>query len=249
MFVVKKILSAWLLPPFGLLLLAAFGVLAARRWPRFGRSLALASLAALVVLSFPWCGNALLASLERYPPIAPGDLARAQAIVVLGGGLYPAAPEYGTDTVNHASLVRARYAVQLQRRSGLPILASGGTVYGGTPEAAVIKSLVQRELGGQVRWSEEISRDTAENAAFSAIQLKRDGVTRIALVSHAWHLPRAVELFERQGLTVYPAPTAFATNYPDVLARFLPSAGALANSGTAIHEWAGILVQRMTGGS
>lgn len=248
MFVFKKILAAYLLPPFGLIPLALLGVLLARRWPRFGRSLALASLAAVVVLSFPWCGNALLASLERYPPVAPRDLAHAQAIVVLGGGLYPAAPEYGADTVSSASLVRARYAVQLQRRSGLPILASGGTVYGGTPEARAIKALVQRELGGQVRWSEESSRDTAENAVFSAVQLKRDGVTRIALVSHAWHLPRAVELFERQGLTVYPAPTAFATNYPDGLARFLPSAAALANSGTAVHEWVGILVQRMTTG-
>ena len=90
------------------------------------------------------------------------------------------------------------------------------------------------------------SRDTAENAVFSAAMLKKDGVSRIALVSHGWHLARAVELFQLQGMDVIPAPTGFTTPAPTLFPQFLPSAEALANSSLALHEWLGILVQRIT---
>lgn len=244
MFYAKKLLSALVLPPAGPLLLALAGLWLSRRHPRTGKTIATIALLGMLGLSLPPVAHSLMRGLEDRPPIAPTQLARAQAIVILGGGAYRGAPEYGGDTVNSATLVRVRYGAILQRRSGLPVLVTGGAPFGGRPEAIVIKEAVEQDFGGKVRWVEDQSRDTKENAVFSARLLKADGIARIALVSQAWHLARAVELFEREGLEVIPAPTAFssvATERPG----FLPSADAFADSSQALHEWLGLLVQRL----
>lgn len=244
MFLLKKLLSALALPPLSLILLALLGVILTRRHPRTGRWLAGLSLLGLVVLSLPAVSIVLTRSLETYPPIPAAQLSRAQAIVILGGGVYSGAPEYGGDTVGQYTLERIRYGAYLQKRSGLPILVSGGAPFGGRPEADTMQETLEREFGSKVRWVEKRSHDTAENASLSGASLWAAKVTRIALVSHAWHLPRAVALFEKQGLEVIAAPTAF-TIWPEPnAALLLPSAGALARSSMALHEWLGILVQR-----
>ena len=60
------------------------------------------------------------------PYVDPTQDATGQAIVVLGGGLYPRAVEYGADTVSRRSLERVRYAARLQKRMGKPISLAGG---------------------------------------------------------------------------------------------------------------------------
>lgn len=274
MFYLKKLLSALVIPPFGLVLLGFFGLWLAHRHPRTGRGIAAFALLGLTALSLPLVADALMHSLEIYPALSvtwgqgtfsdakpssepkasasiKGDpkrlpTHRPQAIIILGGGNYPAAPEYGGDTVSRYTLERVRYGAQLQKRSGLPIFVSGGAPFGGRPEGETMKEAVERDFHGQVKWVEAASRDTAENAAFAAAMLKAAGITRIALVSHGWHLPRAVELFERQGFEVLPAPIGFTTQGPSLLAQSLPSAGSLEGSSVALHEWLGIFVRYAT---
>ena len=245
-FLLKKFLAAIILPPFSLILLAIAGLWIARRHPKTGRSISLAALVLMLVLSLPVVGGALVRGLEWYSPISPEALSRAQAIVILSGGNNHDAPEYGGDTVNQPTLERIRYGVHLQRESGLPILVSGGAPSGGKPEAEAMQASIERDFNGQVTWVENTSRDTAENATRSAALLRQAGITRIALISQAWHLPRAVELFERQGLEVLPAPTGFSSSPPSLMMQLRPQADALAGSTQALHEWLGILVQRLT---
>lgn len=246
MFYLKKLLSALFLPPAGPLLVALWGLWLAGRHPRAGRAVAAAAVLGMLALSLPPVAGALMRSLEDRTPITAAGLARAQAIVVLGGGKYDAAPEYGADTVNRYTLARLRYAVYLQKRSGLPLLVTGGAPYGGRPEGEAMKEAAERDLGGKVRWAEIESRDTAENAVYSARLLKADRISGIALVSDGWHLARAVELFERQGLEVIPAPTGFTTHAPAMFEYLLPSASAFSESYEALHEWLGLFVQRIT---
>lgn len=247
MFLLKKILAALILPPAGPLLLALCGLWLTRakswRWQHGGRWLATLSLLGLLLLSLPFVGNALMAPLEPHPPIAPEQLLRVQAIVILGGGSYHAAPEYGGDTVGYTTLERLRYGARLARQSGLPLLVSGGAPYGGRPEAESMKAALEQDFGVKVRWVETASRDTAENASLSAPLLKAAGVARIALVSHGWHLPRAIALFEKQGLQVIPAPTAFSTGSPSLVENLLPS--ALVRSRWALNEYLGRLYNRL----
>ena len=245
MFYLKKLLSALVLPPLGPILLALIGLWLARWRPRVGHALAAIALLTLVTLSMPPVAVALKRSLEERPPISAEELARAHAIVILGGGVYWRAPEYGGDAVGSESLERVRYGVHLQKRSGLPILVTGGAPFGGRADAEAMKEAIEGYFGGRVQWVESASRDTAENAAYSAAILKAAGITRVALVSHAWHLRRAVPLFERQGLDVMAAPTGFTTGPPSPFAAALPSARALAASSDALREWLGILVQEV----
>jgi len=243
MFYLKKVTAALVLPPAGLILLALGGLWLARRHPRTGRGITLFALLCLLLLALPPVSNALIRSLETGPPISERDLGRAQAIVILGAGTYFAAPEYGGDTVPGASLERLRYGVQLQNRSALPILVTGGSPFGGRAEGESMKEAIERDFHGKVRWVEKDSRDTDENALYSARLLKAAGISRIALVSHAWHLRRATAHFEAQGLEVLPAPTGFATGAPALSAQALPSAGALSASSRALLEWLAIAVQ------
>ena len=106
-----------------------------------------------------------------------------------------------------------------------------------------MKAVLEDEFGVPVRWVEAASRDTEESASLSAKLLKARGVNRIALLSHGWHLPRAVPLFEKQGLEVTPAPMGFSTAPPSALASFLP--GGLGNSSKALHEYLGRLYNRL----
>ena len=248
MFLLKKLLASLILPPTGPLLLALCGLWLARSRSRrrqlVGWWLATLSLLGLLVLSLPVVGNALMAPLEPYPPISAAQLQRVQAIVILGGGTYYAAPEYGNDTVGWASLERLRYGAHLARQSRLPLLVTGGVAFGGRPEGESMREVLESDFGVKVRWVETASRDTAENASLSAPMLRAAGITRIALVSHGWHLPRAMPLFERQGLEVTSAPMAFSTGSPSLVENLLPG-GGLHTSRMALREYLGQLYNRL----
>lgn len=258
MFLLKKLLSALLLPPAGPLVLAAIGIWLmhresrrenhAQRHPlgrRVGLCLATASIGGLFALSLPLVSYWLMAPLQRMASATAPALARAQAIVVLGGGNRHNSSEYGGDTVGRYTLERIRYAARLARQTGLPLLVTGGTPAGGRPEGETMAAALREDFATPVRWIENRSLDTAENAAYSAPMLKAAGIQRIALVSHAWHLPRAVPLFERQGFVVLPAPTAFHSLPQSPWARWLPSSRALEASTDALAEWLGRLFNQL----
>jgi uncharacterized SAM-binding protein YcdF (DUF218 family) len=207
--------------------------------------LASLSLILLAVLATPYVAYRLASGLETIPPISIEALSRAQAIVILGGGISRNAPEYGGDTIGRASLERIRYGVYLQRQYGLPILVTGGYPQGGIPEAEAMRDGIIKEFGGSVTWVERKSLDTAQNATLSAPLLKQNEINTIALVSHAYHMPRAVRDFEKQGLVVFPAPMGFRTEGTVTLMSFMPQAGALSTSAHALNEWGGILAQKL----
>lgn len=244
MFFLKKFILSVVLPPLGPIILIVAGLALASYRRILGRVLVGASLTALVILSTPWMAGFLMSGLQKFPPIDPSQLAKCQAIVVLGGGVYRDAPEYGGDTIGFVSLERLRYALYLRKLSGLPILATGGAPEGGVAEAVAMRKSAEDEFGNQIQWIEVQSMDTSSSARLSASLMKEQGVKRIALVSHAWHLPRAVANFEAVGLEVVPAPMGFLRSSVDALA-FLPSASALAASSRALHEWLGILAGRL----
>ena len=108
--------------------------------------------------------------------------------------------------------------------------------------------ILDREFAVKVYWQETRSRTTAENAVMSAAILKEAGVSRIVLVTQAFHMPRAVRLFRSAGLEVIPAPTDFKTD-DDASIGFgslIPRASAMQNSYYALHEWLGIAWLAMT---
>lgn len=240
LFLLKKIVSAFILPPTSLILMAFVGLWLTKKRPKAGRALVALSLTTLLVLSLPVTGNALLQSLETAPPISDTQLKEIQAIVILGGGTNSQAPEFGNeDTVNRWTLQRLRYGAYLQQLTGKPILVTGGAPFGGRPEADAMAETLQRDFHAKDIWIEDQSKDTAENAANSAAILKEHDIQRFAVISQAWHLPRAIKLFEQQGLRVYPAPTGYTHEDNETIIRWLPKASAQDKSSIALKEYLG----------
>ncbi|MFL6647365.1 MAG: YdcF family protein [Sulfurifustaceae bacterium] len=242
MLVIAKAIGTLLTPPTVLVVLAMVGLLVQRR-SRWGASLAWAGLLSLLLLSVPFTAHVLIGTLQdRVPPLVTNETLRAHAdaIVVLGGGRIRNAPEYGTDTVNDFTLERLRYAVRLHRASGLPLLMSGGSPFGEpVSEAELMQRSLSEDFNVRANWIEGHSRNTYENATYTRAILEAGGMRRIVLVTHAWHMPRALHAFQRVGLDVIPAPTGYITFRRSVLS-FLPSSSGLSESSRAINEWIGI---------
>ena len=237
-----NLISEFLLPPLNLLLVAVLGLWLWHKRPLIARLLLTTSIILLWLLSTPYFAEMLLHGLEGEPYVTDTKKPLADAIVVLGGGTYFHAPEYGGDTVGKETLERLRFAAKLQRETGKPVLVTGGAPLGnGTSEAAQMKQVLEHEFNVPVQWAEGASDNTLENARLSQQLLKQTGITRIYLVTHAWHMPRAVLAFQAAGFQVVPAPTAYTTRYQTDLLAFIPNAYALRDSRIFMHELIGML--------
>lgn len=244
----KLAFTTLVLPPGGPILLVLLGVLAWRRHPRAGRILSAAGALSLWLLSLPVVSAALVDAMGGGRPVDPSAAATAEAIVILGGGVRVQAPDYGGDTLGRLTLERVRYGALLARRTGLPVLVTGGATRDGVrPEAHLMRESLEREFGIAVRWVEDRARDTRQNAANAARVLGAEGKRRVLLVMHGFDVRRATALFEAAGLEVVAAPTLVPRLEGLEPSDLLPSAGALAVSHFALYEAAGLARDAVAG--
>lgn len=236
-------ISALLLPPLNLVILCGAGLLLSRKRHRFGITLSVGALLALIVLSTKAGALLLVTPLENHTsPLLSTHNTGAQAIVVLGGGRLANAPEYGgRDIPSLITLARLRYAAKLYRETTLPILVTGGAPDGlAESEAASMARTLREDFSVPVQWIEGDSNNTAENAAFTAKILKPEGVLRVLLVTDGLHMPRSTAAFEKSGLEIIPAPTILFSRQPLAFFDFLPGGEGLRRSHYAMHEWIGM---------
>ena len=251
---IGSLLEQIILPPGGLIIVSLVGLALIRRTQRLGFYMATFGLVLLYIVSLPVTANVLLSWLEPETALTEKQLSitvetkqpsgSPQAIVILTAGRHENTPDFSGDTTNAIGLERIRYGVWLARRTMLPILVSGGLGDETRPPlAALMKQIIVNEYALPVRWVEERSGTTYENAKYSTEKLKADGIETIYLVTHAAHMKRSVMSFEKFGLTIHPAPTAFGStgrlvNGPH---SFLPDAKALHRTAMVFHEWVGML--------
>jgi uncharacterized SAM-binding protein YcdF (DUF218 family) len=228
------------LPPTGFVVLLTAGLLMRGRWWRFGRRLTWAALIALILFGMPIVSTSLLLALETDLPMVPPSDHPPQAIVVLSAEMIRAHQEQLGFRPGLLSLDRLRTAAMMHRRTGLPILVSGGDARPASPALAdVLAQSLNDDFQTQPRWIEAKSTDTWENAQFSAAILKAQGITSIYLVTHSWHMRRALLAFRDTGLTVTAAPTSLDDALGPDLGDFLPRASGWQTGYFATHEWIG----------
>jgi len=257
-------LAETLITPPGIVVLLLFLTFLAylhRQW--LGAAMLVLSTIILVALSLPLTGHQLMNGLESFskPPVlvrmaetgpqaslyVPQDSQKEppEAIVVLGSGRYSEAPEYDLmDTVSVYGLERLRYAAFLQRKTGLPILVSGGAPGGeDTAEAEHMQAVLTEDFRANVKWVERESRNTSENGRYSQALLASAKVRHVYLVTHAWHMRRAARAFESAGIKVTPAPTGFHTlsRAARAAGAYLPSAQGMYFSSLALRERLGFV--------
>jgi len=249
----KPVLTALVLPPVPFLVAVLVGarLLPTRR--AWGWGIVVVSVMGLWLTSTMATAHGLERTLLAVPPALSAERidtirrdARSKtgmAVVVLGGGMEPLAPEYGVSNLSEMSLQRLHYGLWLGHETGVPVAFSGGTGWGqdgGGSEADTAARIAAQDFGRPLRWTEGGSRDTRENAARMVPLLKRAGVTRILLVTHGWHMPRARRNFEAAaalaGIEVEAAPMGLARGLQRPALAWVPSAAGFSRVRDVVHE-------------
>lgn len=249
---IRAFFKALLMPPLFNIVIILVALLLLKRWRILKVFMLSFSLLSLLLLSMPAVSHFLAGQLERYPALVWQDINPDdyQAIVVLGSGRHRQAPEYGgVDVPKTLGLERLRYAAYLQRKTGLPIMVTGGAwLYDTVPESDFMARVLERDFKSTVKWREDKSRTTWENALFSKQLADQHGINHVLLVTHAWHMPRAIYSFEQVGLDVTPAPTMFKSiNLPGTsFFDFVPNINSLQTSTYMLHEMLGVLWYRFS---
>ena len=248
----KPYLTALVMPPASLLIFIVIGSLLIKTNAKLARRIILSSVALLWLLSTNgfsiWLHNQVI---PEYPLITAKDLGdrSVQVIVVLGGGVVTGLPG-GDQQMSKTSLERLRLGAQLARQSGLPMAFSGGSGWGAkdasVSEAEVAEAVLLNAFGMRLNFKESSSRDTQENAAHSWKLLSMQGITKIALVTHPTHMPRASDEFSRHGFTVIQASVGQPTASSESGLRWLPSASNLEVSQSVLRELLAGLIKKLT---
>ena len=251
----KPVITALILPPVPLLLLVLIG--ARLLLPRRGLGW-LVILISVVLLWLSACTGAvrLVGHLLPSPPALSFDRVRelraeatakkTLAIVILGAGSEPFAPEYGVSSLQYGSLERLRYGLWLAGQTGAPVAFTGGTGYaqeGSTAEAKVAAKIAADEFARPIRWVEAEARDTKENATLTMALLKPAGINHVVLVTHGYHMTRALRAFSEAagaGIQIEPAPMGLARNLDRPTLEWLPSAVGFRDMRQLLRELAGI---------
>jgi len=235
----------FLTPPAVLILLSLVGALLALRWRGFGVALVILSSIVLYLLATPLVASSLLHEVELGISES-AELSSAQAIVVLGAGVRLGNGASAPGTLGPLSLERVVYAAEAYRHLQLPVAVSGGRVYPAqTAEAVLMRAVLDRDFGVPVTWSDDQSRTTYENALYTARIFNPERIATVVVVTHAWHLPRALWAFERSGLQVLPWPVPRDFVRLRRIVDVLPSIAALHDSAYALHEMIGGLYYRL----
>lgn len=237
MFLLKKVLSYLILPPgIYIILLVVIGVISRKR--KVPMLLAYIGALSLYLISIEPVKDALFYPLEtRYKP--PGEL-EGDAIVILGGGAY------NSGYLKVSSYKRLVEGFILHRRTGKPIVLSGGASIGVIPEAKVMEDLLlEFGVDRSKIYADLESRDTEENALKVKEICIKIGCRRPILVTSAFHMQRAVMMFRRVGLEVIPYPTDFRFEGKYNLYSLFPKSSVFYDSSTAIREYVGILFYRL----
>jgi uncharacterized SAM-binding protein YcdF (DUF218 family) len=257
----KPVVTALVLPPVPLLLLVLVGTRLVLSRRGLGWLLVLLATIALWLSACTGVAELLSRTVFRAPPaLSPAQIAQLRidakarpgtmAIVVLGGGRDLLAPEYGSADLRARSLERLRYGLWLQRETGVPVAFSGGVGWGaasGTAEADIAERIAAREFGVPLKWTENDSRDTRENALRSVPLLERNGVRRIVLVTHGWHMQRALAQFEAAAagrVEIVPASIGMARLAHGRVVDWLPTPEGFAAVNVLLREALGRLVAR-----
>jgi uncharacterized SAM-binding protein YcdF (DUF218 family) len=244
---IKLLIGAFAAPlalAFLLALLALVFRLLGRRRP--ATALFAAGLAIAWACCLPIGGDIFLLPLEsRYPSLneAAPELAHVSAIVVLGSAYSPRDNRPITAVLDTEGLARIAEGVRLAMRfPTAKLVVSGGSPYPGSVPAHGYARFA-RELG--IPPERVIVLDTARDTAQEATAIATLPVAKnFILVTSAQHMPRAMALMERAGLSPIPAPTSNHTgsdlsvgSWRDVV---LPSATGARKTEMAWHEYLGL---------
>ncbi|MEP4486928.1 MAG: YdcF family protein [Halioglobus sp.] len=212
---------------------------------RFAGWCALLAFVWLFSSSTGFVADALMSSLESdYPPRSVERTEPADAIVVLGGATNGVAfPSRPADM--NAQSDRLLHAVELYKadKAG-KIIVAGGSRDWEAPEAVLMSQiLVAMGVPVEAIIEERRSRNTFENARFTAEILQEENLSSVLLVTSAFHMRRAEAMFRMEGVMLIPSATDYQiVHAPPLVPKWLPTVENLQRTTLALKEYVGFLV-------
>lgn len=231
-------------------------------WKR-PRTAAIAIAFALILLLFcsnAWIAKSLVRSL-KWQNLPLAQIPEAEAIVVLGGATKSAFPPRTTVDLSESG-DRVIYAAQLYRQKRAPIIIlSGGRIdwrgKGSSESADMATILTSIAIPSEAIIQEPDSLNTYQNAVNVRKILESRGINQVLLVTSAMHMPRSLQIFQRQGINAIPAPTDFLVSEGELqelggtpkaaILNLLPDTDNLHQFTSALKEYIGSLVYRLRG--
>lgn len=248
MFVLKKLITPFLLPPgIFIVIFIGSGVRYVYR-KKFRPGIFLLILAGIMwTVTLSPVSHALMKGLEKNFKLNT-DI-RGDVIILLGGGVNDGAPDFdAVGTLSEEALARLVAAVRLQKKLRIPVIASGGAAYDHikNSEAKIARRfMIDLGVPSDQIILEDRSRDTFENAVNSGAICRQQGFQKPILVTSAFHMKRALLNFEKAGINVNPFPANFRTweNRRYGWADFLP--GEFEDTQIAVKEYLGLIYTRL----
>ncbi|WP_417315617.1 YdcF family protein [Cycloclasticus pugetii] len=243
MFIFSKLVIAFISPlgtALAMGLIALMLVCVGKK--RFAIGTSVIALAWLWAWSLPLSSGWLINKVEAdYPSIDIRTLPEVEAVVVLGGGIFPAGAsgdypnlESGADRIWHAARIYHAGKARM-------VVLSGGRPGDTTDsEAQAMRSfLLDLGVPDEALVLEEKSMNTTENARNTASLLHQRGISEVLLVTSAYHMARSVALFEGEGVRVSPAATDYHSRFLSSWRLWIPDTEALDVSSKAFKELVG----------
>ncbi|GEL43007.1 membrane protein [Methylorubrum extorquens] len=254
-FPLSKLIFFVLTPSNFLILLGLLGclLLFTEAGRGIGRVLTAAGFVGLLVAGLSPLSAWTLAPLENRFPSFTDDGTPVTGIVVLGGTV-EADTSIGRDqiTVNEAGERAIALADLARRYPQARLVFSGGA--GSTREDAVSEAEIVSRYADTLGVPrnrlilEQQSRNTHENAVFTARMVQPKPGERWLLVTSAWHMPRSMGCFRKAGFDVTAYPVDYRTNWPRDAYRLASFASdGLGELDIGVKEWIGMIAYRLTG--
>ncbi|MBM4304602.1 MAG: YdcF family protein [Deltaproteobacteria bacterium] len=214
---------------------------------RAAKQLLIFTFVIFILLSLPLFSDFFIGSLEnQFPGLRIAESPSADAIVVLGGTVSNIQPPRVAPEEPWGDRLSA--AAKLFHKKKAPLVyASGGVPY--TPLSGIERTestdmkdyLIDLNVPTKQIIEENRSRNTFENVTFLKELIQARGGKQIILVTSAFHMPRAVYLFKKTGLSVIPFPTDFRSNTQFTLDSLIPTLDALKSTSLGIKERLGLI--------
>jgi len=196
-------------------------------------------------------GDWALAPLENRFAFDPPE--QVDGIIVIGGDEQTEITEARGVPVALDSMRRYEMTLDMARRyPDAKLVFSGGSPYV-YPHGETLDPEIAREIMNDIGVPtdkmifEKTSRNTYENALFSADIVRPEPSQKWLLVTSAWHMPRAMGCFRKAGWNVYPAPTGYFTTGRYTLHTHFNFADQVRELTLAAHEYVGLAAYSLMG--
>ncbi len=247
LYFIKTIYKTFLLPPgIIIILLAILSFISFRKKQKISNFILVATIV-LYLFSTPFVGDFLIGSLEKKH--FPSENPKGDVIIMLGGGATLDTPNVnGQGHLSGYAANRLLTVAQLYKKLDIPIIVSGGQVFGFTGKEADIAKEILIGIGipEEKIITEGKSLNTTQNAEYTKEIIMQYEFRDPIVVTSAFHMPRAVKQFEKVDVHVEGYPTDYQTNINKRYSfyDFVPSASSINDSAIALKEYVGILVIR-----